>query len=142
MENTYAVLKVEKHTDSNYEKENVAPKTYPIDNGLIGKKESKGRLLESAIFQEIKRSKHKVRYLKTPKWELDFVVDGEIAVQVCYELNEKTYKRELKPFLNGNMFKKQLLICMYGYEKFNMPENVRTITAESFLLDPNKYLNL
>lgn len=141
IEQTFAVNLVEKYARSAYEKKNVPPKVYPMDSGLVTKKENKGRLLEGLVFQELSRLGVLVSYVKEPSWEIDFAVDKNIGIQVCYQLTEENHERELKPFKHAK-FKKQLFICMYGYETMQFPEDVQVVSAESFLLEPSKYLQV
>jgi predicted AAA+ superfamily ATPase len=81
-------------------------KIYSVDTGManvvsMSFSEDKGRLLENAVFLELKRRDEQIFYYKTPACEVDFVVrrrnqDKEL-VQVCWDIsNLETRARELK----------------------------------------------
>jgi len=81
-------------------------KIYSVDTGLanvvsMSFSEDKGRLLENAVFLELKRMGKQVFYYKTPACEVDFVIresgHDEELVQVCWDLGDSgTKTRELK----------------------------------------------
>lgn len=102
-------------------------KTYLIDNALISFLSSKfspdkGKLLENLVLGELKRQTKDIYFYKE-KQECDFVIkEGPKiteALQVCYELNEKNKKREIKGLFEAlNYFKlKKGTILTYDQEK-------------------------
>ncbi len=80
-----------------------ARKVYFVDNGMrqavaFQFSEDKGKLLENAVFQELKRRKSEIYYFQE-KQEVDFVVKKgqkiEYLINACYELgNRETAVRE------------------------------------------------
>ena len=81
-----------------------ARKVYFVDNGMrqavtFQFSEDKGKLLENAVFQELKRRKKEIYYFQE-KQEVDFVVkQGQKIrqlINICYELrNRETILREV-----------------------------------------------
>lgn len=78
-------------------------KVYCIDNGFITQvgfrfSEDKGRLLENAVFLELKRRENEVYYF-SEKGECDFIIRRGVqiikAIQVCYDMTEKNREREI-----------------------------------------------
>lgn len=81
-------------------------KIYSVDTGLanivsMSFSEDKGRLLENAVFLELKRQNKEIYYYKQQDYEIDFIVrennkDTEI-IQVTWNMNDMdTRKRELR----------------------------------------------
>ena len=66
--------------------------------------EDYGRLLENAVFLEIKRKSKEIFYFQE-KNECDFVIREGIkvktAIQVCYELNLDNKEREIKGLIEA-----------------------------------------
>ena len=117
---SYAVIEVELYR-STYRYR----KLYPIDNGIAKIRE--GRAVEALVAQELFRRGNKIEYYKE-KDEIDFIV-GDKAIQVCYDLNEENFKREVKPLLKWKG--KRILIAFAGFEK--EVEGVEIVSLERFL---------
>jgi predicted AAA+ superfamily ATPase len=113
-------------------------KIYCIDNGLINANSlsfsaDKGRLLENAVYIQLRRN-HKEIYYFRENGECDFIVKDRNKVtkliQVCYELNADNMKRET----NG------LLEAM---DYFNLDEGlIITLQQEDKLQFENKIINV
>lgn len=96
--------------DYSTKKQMVNPKkVYCIDNGIISNysfsfSENKERLLENAVFIELKRRNLGIYYF-IEKGECDFVIkQGNSivqAIQVCYELNADNQNREINGLLDS-----------------------------------------
>lgn len=80
-------------------------KVYCIDTGLIknvsiSASKDKGRLLENAVFEKIRRETKNIWYYSESNFECDFLyghsVIPEKAVQVCYELTNENTEREVR----------------------------------------------
>jgi len=95
------VFEVRKFAESAYARVRNPAKIYLFDTGLCRRvtSEDRGRLLENAVFLELRRKGHDIFYFGE-KRECDFIVrltdKGFSPVQVCYELNEKNRKREIE----------------------------------------------
>ena len=78
-------------------------KIYCIDNGLISAvslnfSENKGQLFENLVFSELIKFGCKEIYFYTENKECDFIVKVKnklIAIQVCYEINNRNLEREI-----------------------------------------------
>ncbi len=102
-------------------------KVYCIDNGIRNAAgfvflENLGRLMENAVFLELKRKGKEIFYWKGKK-EIDFLVKEDLKVkqliQVCYDIEDKeAKKRETEALLEGmKEFKlKEGLIITWDYE--------------------------
>ncbi len=103
LEDSYLLFTVPKFSYS-LKKQLVNPKKiYVIDNGLadvnsVSFSSNKGRILENAVFLDLRRRGKEIFYFKDKK-ECDFVVKEESritqAIQVCYTLNEDNKTREI-----------------------------------------------
>ena len=103
LEDSYLLFTVPKFSYS-LKKQSVNPKkVYVIDNGLadvnsVSFSSNKGRMLENAVFLDLRRNRKEVFYFRNKK-ECDFVVKEENkitqAIQVCYDLNEDNKNREI-----------------------------------------------
>lgn len=103
-EQAYLLFSVRKF-DYSLKKQMVNPKKiYCIDNAIIGKNafsfsENKGRLLENAVFIELKRQGKEVYYYSND-FKCDFLIKeaNQItqAIQVCFELNRDNKDREFR----------------------------------------------
>ena len=83
-------------------------KIYCVDNGIIMKntpvmQEKEGNLLENMVAVQLKRlGKEFYYYVSKNKSETDFVIPSEkLAIQVCFELNEKNKEREINGLINA-----------------------------------------
>jgi len=88
-------------TSSAYKRRRNPPKVYLVDTGLtrnVGTADY-GRLLENAVFLELKRKGKEIFYADR-NGECDFVIKGKTgenqAVQVTWELGEHNKEREIK----------------------------------------------
>ena len=94
------IFEVKKFSESTYKRMRNPPKIYLVDNALSRRVTSadEGRLLENAVFLELKRTGHEVFYFDE-SLECDFIAknqDGDIAaIQVCLELSPQNQPREL-----------------------------------------------
>lgn len=94
------ILEVKKFSESTYKRLRNPAKLYLVDNALSRRVTSadEGRLLENAVFLELKRTGHEVFYFDEGV-ECDFIAknqDGIITpLQVCLELNAQNQQREL-----------------------------------------------
>uniref|UniRef100_A0A7V3YM99 ATP-binding protein n=1 Tax=Candidatus Caldatribacterium californiense TaxID=1454726 RepID=A0A7V3YM99_9BACT len=98
-ESAYFVKLLRKHYRSLVKSELAEKKVYLIDTGLLRGirflQESAGVLLENAVFLELLRSSRELVCFKEQK-ECDFILDGKVAIQVCFSLgSEEVAKREL-----------------------------------------------
>ena len=103
LEDSYLLFTVPKFSYS-LKKQSVNPKKiYAIDNGLasansVSFSSNKGRMLENAIFLDLRRNGKEIFYYRDKK-ECDFIVKQENkvtqAIQVCYNLNEDNKDREI-----------------------------------------------
>ena len=100
-ENAYFIKLVKKHYKSLIKSELAEKKVYLIDSGMLRSirhlgEEGKDVLLETVIFKELFILNSEVVCFKEKK-ECDFVVNQNMAIQVCFSLqNESTLKRELE----------------------------------------------
>lgn len=98
-ENAYLVRLLRKHHRSFVKSELAEKKVYAIDTGLLKGvrflRESAGVLLENAVFLELLRKSRELVCFKGQR-ECDFILDGKVAIQVCFSLrDEEVAKREL-----------------------------------------------
>ena len=116
------------YSESYKKKEQTIPKPYFVDNGLlvVNGIESKGRLMENAVFMELIRrdftTDNSLFYFDSQK-EVDFVLkeEGKIArlIQVCYDIEDfKTKERELSALAKaGDELKcSDMVVITYDYE--------------------------
>ncbi|HII29517.1 TPA: ATP-binding protein [Candidatus Woesearchaeota archaeon] len=109
IENSF-LLSFMKKFDYSLRKQNANPrKVYAVDVALARQvsfkfSEDRGRVFENIVFTELKRRKKEAYYHKN-KYECDFVIKEGLkirdAIQVCYELNEDTQKRELNGLIEA-----------------------------------------
>ncbi len=107
-------------------------KGYCVDNGFVTQvgfrfSEDRGRLLENAVFIELKRTKKEIYYF-SGKGECDFVlrVGSQItdAIQVTWELNENNREREIGGLLEAMencKLKKGLILTFDQQEEIILP---------------------
>ena len=110
-----------------------ARKIYCIDNGVvftnsISFTEDTGRLLENAVFIQLRRYYTDIYYYQNNK-ECDFVVfvkrNLKYIIQVCVSLNESTIDRELKGLLDAMEFfnsSESYLITLQQTDLFTLGE--------------------
>jgi predicted AAA+ superfamily ATPase len=101
LKDAYLLFSVQKYSDSFRQRVAAPMKYYCIDNGLRRANSPQtspdvGRRLENAVALELLRRKITPYYAaEIDAWECDFVA-GETVIQVCLNVNEKNYKRELR----------------------------------------------
>jgi uncharacterized protein len=135
LEDAYGVLVLEKFSHSQKERIRNPKKVYPIDNGLLIKRTEKGRLLESAIIQHIRRRTKNIHYWKDAKGgELDvYLPETDQAIQVAYELSTDNLKREESVLSSATAALKAKPMIVYMYS--NVASKYPTISAVEFLKD-------
>ncbi|WP_297477029.1 ATP-binding protein [Thermococcus sp.] len=112
-EDAYVVFIVKKFSYNLKEVEKSIPKVYIVDNGLVTtysprSGESLGRLMENAVFLELRRREKELYYFKDEREkEVDFVVTekGEVSelIQVSYSLSDpNTFKREVSALVSAS----------------------------------------
>lgn len=99
LEDAYAVLALEKFSHSQKVRILNPKKVYPIDNGLLIRRDDKGHLLESCVVQHLRRATDELYYWKDERGrEVDiYLPEVNVAVQVVYELSEDNIAREERP---------------------------------------------
>jgi len=102
LEDSFMLYEIKQFSYSLREQNSSKKKIYLSDNGfmLLGLKFSSnlGLLLENLVFSELLKSGFEL-YFYNKDFECDFIAKKEdklIALQVCYELNEKNLKREIR----------------------------------------------
>ena len=87
-------------------------KTYAIDTGFMNLlplrfSQNKGKLLENAVFLELKKRYKEVYFYRDNIGECDFIVYDQLnkiaAYQVCFEIDETNRNREIKGLMAGCM---------------------------------------
>ncbi|MCD6373220.1 MAG: ATP-binding protein [Thermococcus sp.] len=112
-EEAYLVFPLRKFSHNLKEIEKSLPKVYIIDSGLINayfprSGGSTGRLMENAVFLELRRREKELYYFKDGRGrEVDFVVveDGIVSelIQVSYSLDEpETFEREVSALMSAS----------------------------------------
>ncbi len=129
----YAVIPLEKFSYSQKEQMLNPKKIYPIDNGLLIKKNDNGKLIEACIVQHLRRYIQDLYYWKDERGrEVDiYIPDLKLAIQVVYELNTENLKREQRA-LESAVKKFQadpLIVCLYSDVESKYP----IIKAPEFL---------
>ncbi|VVB88463.1 AAA domain protein [uncultured archaeon] len=117
-----------RYSESYKKKEQTIPKPYFVDNGLLAVNgiESKGRLMENAVFLELVRkgftTENNLFYFDSQK-EVDFVLKegGKISrlIQVCYDIDDFTTKeRELSALARAGEELKcsDMIVITYDYD--------------------------
>ncbi len=101
LEDAYLVVRVKKLAPPR-ESEKALPKIYLVDTGLtrVFKENLElGRLMESVVLTELLRRGIRPYYLKTQRFEVDFVVregGSHRLIQVTRSLEEDTLRREIR----------------------------------------------
>ncbi|AIU68989.1 hypothetical protein TEU_00785 [Thermococcus eurythermalis] len=112
-EEAYLVFPLRKFSHNLKEVEKSLPKVYIIDSGLINAYSprsggSTGRLMENAVFLELRRQERELYYFKDERGrEVDFAVveDGIVSelIQVSYSLDEpETFEREVSALMSAS----------------------------------------
>jgi len=85
-------------------------KVYAIDTAMakavsLSKTDDLGRMLENAVYLEIRTKCKEICYFKDEKTECDFIVktseNKKIAIQVCWQLTPENLQRELNGLKNA-----------------------------------------
>ncbi|AHL22926.1 putative ATPase (AAA+ superfamily) [Thermococcus nautili] len=109
----YLVFPLRKFSHNLREIEKSIPKVYIIDSGLINAYSPRsggsiGRLMENAVFLELRRRERELYYFKDERGrEVDFVVveDGIVSglIQVSYSIDEpETFEREVSALMSAS----------------------------------------
>ncbi len=131
LEDAYAVIALEKFSHSQKVRILNPKKVYPIDNGLLIRRDDKGHLLESCVVQHLRRATREMFYWKDERGrEVDIYLPGvNIALQVVYELNEDDIAREERPLRSAadELSAAGIIVYMYssvesGYPTIRAPE--------------------
>ncbi len=87
-------------------------------NDIVFVEKEYGRRLENVVFIELLRRGENVYYFKN-KFECDFVIHKNQAIQVVWELNEENEKREINGLIEAMKYFKieSALILTYDQEK-------------------------
>jgi predicted AAA+ superfamily ATPase len=102
-ENAYLIFTIPRFSYSYKQQLNNPKKVYSIDNGFssnnsVSFSKDKGRMLENAVFLELRRFYKNIFYFRE-KYECDFVVKENenivFAIQVCFDFNEEIKSREI-----------------------------------------------
>ncbi len=140
LEDSYLLFTVPKFDYSLRKQLAYQKKIYSIDNGLSGANSAsfsadKGRMLENAIFLQLRRKHEGIFYFKG-RGECDFVVKekGKVtkAIQACYELHEDNKRREL----DGLVEALEELRLPFGLILTHDQEDNFTIDGKSILVMP------
>lgn len=103
--------------------------------------ENKGRVLENIIFLQLLRKGKQVFY-HSEKKECDFIVQKGLkiseAIQVCYELNEVNFTREIDGLLDAmkayKLKKGTLIVGRQPLKTLHIPKEIELIPAWKWLL--------
>jgi predicted AAA+ superfamily ATPase len=113
-------------------------KAYSIDNGLakansLSFSEDRGRMLENAVYQHIRRGYQDIMYYKNPRTECDFLVRERdriiLAVQSCWQITEENIQREIqgiKDALQETSAKKAIIVT---FDQEDQLDGIRLIPA-------------
>jgi predicted AAA+ superfamily ATPase len=109
LEDSYTLFNVKLYTRNLREQKRNPSKFYILDNGLrrlVSISEDKGKLLESVVFLQLRRSFESIYYYLGNN-EIDFILDEtthstKTLINVCYDIsNPSTKKREIESLLEG-----------------------------------------
>lgn len=103
LEGSFLMSEVKNFSYSLKQQSKARKKCYCIDNGLINAvsfsfSENRGTLLENLVYAELQKMGHREVYFYSEQKECDFIVKNGtelIAVQVCYDLNDRNRAREI-----------------------------------------------
>ncbi len=111
-EDSYLLFTINKF-DYSLRKQQVNPrKAYSVDNGLsnansVTFSEDKGKMLENAVFQHLRRKHSEIFYFREKK-ECDFVIKEKgkinLAIQACYKVTDENKSREIDGLLEAMEF--------------------------------------
>jgi uncharacterized protein len=122
-------------------------KVFAIDNSIPNRlgfrfSENKGRLLENAVFIELKRRGCELYYF-SEKYECDFLVKENLqiteAIQVTYGLNADNFNREISGLTEAmqsyNIPKGTLIVFDDNNYPVDLPKEVSVIPAYEWLMN-------
>jgi len=120
-------------------------KVFTVDNAIPNRlgfrfSDNKGRLLENAVFVELKRQGKEV-YYSAGKQECDFLVKENLdiveAIQVTRELHAENHKREVGGLAEAmktfNIPKGTIIVLDNELNTVNLPEGISVIAAHQWL---------
>lgn len=113
-------------------------KVYFIDNGLynlinIGGADY-GKLLENQVFRDLFNIAPSLRFVKTRKWEVDFITNSS-AYQVCFMISKENIKREtagLKELIDKKVIKEGSIIVLEDSEDILEHVDIPIISYQKF----------
>lgn len=143
LESAFVIRQLRKRKRSVIKEELTEKKVYFIDNGILRTirvfyEEDYGNLLENLIFRELYREKRELHFYKERR-ECDFIIEGKIPIQVCYELrDEETKKREVEGLIDCMRYygvKEGVIITLNNEDQLNMNGyEIKIIPAYKWLL--------
>jgi predicted AAA+ superfamily ATPase len=138
-EEIYLFFPLLQHHESLLKQQAGSKKTYCIDTGIINTtsfrtSQDKGRILENAVYTELRRREREIYYNKEGK-ECDFLIKekGRIsaAIQVSLSMEEESTK------------KRELTGLMHSMKKYNLNEGtIVTIAEESRFIHDGKTIHV
>jgi len=107
-------------------------KYYLYDVGFINltNKNNFWQRFENIVFLEFLRKYENINYIKTNKWEIDFVIENKVF-QVCYDLNYENFEREIK-LLNSIKDREKYLVY-FNKQKDLKSEDINIISFFEFI---------
>ncbi len=147
LEDSYTIFNVRLFSRNLKKQQRNPTKFYLLDNGLrkiVSISEDKGKLLESIVFNYLRRNSDSIYYFQG-KQEVDFVMDDNIRgerqlINVCYDLTlPSTKRREIESLIEGmNNLKLNHSFLLTNDEEFEEKINnkiIRVIPVWKFLLN-------
>jgi len=133
LEDSYLFSELKLFSYSLKEQQNNKKKLYLCDNGFMNLgynfSSNNGKLLENLVFTELQKEKYEIYFYNKDR-ECDFIAKKEnktIAIQVCYELNERNQKRELNGLIKLPFTVDEKVIITY-----NQSQTIEEIEVKSF----------
>lgn len=118
-------------------------KVYVIDTGLINANtlsfsKDIGRILENAVYLNLRRKNKKIFYFKEDN-ECDFLIKKQNqitqTIQVCYEVNEKNLKREINGLKEAMKYTKCKKGVIITFDQEDTIEGIKLIPAWKYFLE-------
>lgn len=133
LEDAYAVIALEKFSHSHKVRILNPKKVYPIDNGLLIRRDDKGHLLKSCVVQHLRRATNDMFYWKDERGrEVDIYLPEEnVAIQVVYELDDGNIAREEKPLESAAKEFSSACVLVYMYS--SVESGYPTVRASELL---------
>ncbi|MBU2637473.1 MAG: ATP-binding protein [Nanoarchaeota archaeon] len=136
LSNSYLFFELRKFSYSVKQQLNSPRKIYLIDSAFsqacgLNFSENRGRMLENAVFIELKRKNREVYYY-ADKGECDFIIregaKAAEAIQVCHELNKGNREREIAGILEAmDKFKLKCGLILTSEQSEEIMENGKKI---------------